>query len=118
MANLLKVYEFKNCSTCKKAQKWLISKKIAFEAKDIITEPPTLKELEKMLSYVGDIKKLFNTSGQVYREMNLAKKISNITQKEAFALLAQNGKLVRRPFVIGHDFGFVGFKEDEWKKKI
>lgn len=115
----LRVYQYDGCSTCKNALKFLTAKKAAFESIPIVEKPPTLAELKKMLAYYdGKLGKLFNTSGQVYREMKLGEKLSSMSESEALALLAKNGKLVKRPFVLGDGFGFVGFKEDEWKKKI
>ncbi len=113
-----KVYEYGGCSTCKKALKFLEAKKIPYEKVDITTEPPTGAELRTMLAHVGEVRKLFNTSGLVYKEMKLAEKLPGMDEKEALALLAQNGRLVKRPFVLGAGFGMVGFKEDEWKKRV
>lgn len=112
-----KVYEYGGCSTCKKALKFLDAKKVAYEKVDITTVPPTPAELKAMLGHVKDIRKLFNTSGLVYKEMKLSEKLPEMSEKEALGLLAQNGRLVKRPFVLGGDFGLVGFKEDEWKAK-
>ncbi len=112
----LKVYEYAGCSTCKKALKFLNDHKVKYEKVAIVEHPPTLTELKKMLAFVdGDLKKLFNTSGQVYREMKLGDKLAEMTENEALKLLAANGKLIKRPFIISADQGFVGFKELEWK---
>ncbi len=113
----LRVYEYSNCSTCKSALKFLEKKKIAFEAIPIVDQPPTVAELKKMLAfYDGKIGKLFNTSGVQYREMKLGEKLPTMSESEALTLLSKNGKLVKRPFLLGSDVGLVGFKEDEWKK--
>lgn len=112
----LKVYEYGKCDTCRKALKFLDARQIAYEKIDITERAPTKKELEKMLGYVGEVKKLFNTSGLVYKEMKLAEKVPSMKEGEALALLATNGRLVKRPFVLGENWGTVGFKEDEWKK--
>ena len=112
----LKVYEYANCSTCKKALKYLEKKKISFEAVSIVDQPPTLAELRKMLAYYdGKIGKLFNTSGLVYREMKLGEKLPKMTDAEALALLSKNGRLVKRPFILADGAGRVGFNEAEWK---
>ncbi len=112
----LKLYAYANCSTCKNAVKFLEKKKIAFELIPIVEKPPSLAELKKMLVvYEGKIGKLFNTSGLVYREMGLGEKLKSMTESEALALLAKNGKLVKRPFAIAGEKAIVGFKESEWK---
>lgn len=113
----LRVYEYSGCSTCKKALKFLRDAKIPFEAVPIVDQPPTTAELRKMLSfYEGKIGKLFNTSGQVYREQGIGGKLKTLSEEKALALLAGNGKLVKRPFALGDKVGIVGFKEEEWKK--
>ncbi len=113
----LKVYAYSGCSTCKNAIKYLEKKKIPFDEIPIVDQPPTLNELKKMLSYYnGKIGKLFNTSGLVYREMKLGDKLKSMSESEALSLLSKNGKLVKRPFVLGDQAGVVGFKEAEWKK--
>lgn len=115
----LRVYEYSGCSTCKKALKFLETKKVAYDAIPIVDQPPTLAELKKMLElYDGKIGKLFNTSGLLYREMKLGEKLKSMSEKEALALLTKHGKLVKRPFVVAGTKGAVGFKEDEWKKLL
>lgn len=113
---MLKVYEYDKCSTCKKALKFLDGRKVAYERIPIVDRPPTMTELKKMLSFVGDIRKLFNTSGLVYRELKLGEKLPSMSEAEALKLLAANGKLIKRPFALKADQGVVGFKEAEWKK--
>lgn len=117
----LKVYEYKNCSTCQKALKFLDQKKIKYEALPIVDQPPTTVELKKMLAYLkadgGTFKNLFNTSGVLYREMKIADQLkAGMTESEAISLLAKNGKLIKRPFALAKDAGTVGFKEEVWKK--
>ena len=112
-----KIYSYKKCSTCVKALKFLDKKKVSVDPIDITENPPTKKELEVMLkSYDGEIKRLFNTSGVAYRELKIKDKIATMTKTEAFKLLSQNGRLVKRPFVLKGAKGLVGFKEEEWKK--
>lgn len=116
---MLKVYEYKNCGTCKKALKFLEAQGIEYKAIPIRETPPKKTELKKMLGFLdGEIKKLFNTSGQDYRAMGLKDKIASMTEKEAFELLSQNGNLVKRPFVLTDTWGTVGFKEDTWKVQL
>jgi len=113
----VKIYEYPRCSTCKNALKFLDKKKIEYKKIDITSQPPTPAELKKMLGfYDGEIRKLFNTSGQDYRALGLKDKIKDISEKEALSLLSKNGKLVKRPFVLTKKRGLVGFKEEEWKK--
>ena len=113
---MLKVYEYDKCSTCKKALKFLETRKVPFERIPIVERPPSLAELKKMLGFVGQVRKLFNTSGLVYRELKLGAKLSSLSEAEALKLLASNGKLIKRPFALQADRGMVGFKEAEWKK--
>ena len=113
----MKVYEYKGCSTCRNALKFLDSKKITYSKIPIRETPPTLPELKKALKYFdGDSKKLFNTSGQDYKSLNLKDKLQSMTDEEKLKLLNSNGNLVKRPFVISNDFVLVGFKEEDWKK--
>ncbi len=109
------IYEYAKCSTCRKALKYLETNNIPYKKIPIVEQAPTKKELQTALDRLeGDFKKLFNTSGQVYREMQLSKKIKNISPKEAISLLNSNGKLVKRPFVLTKKTVLVGFKEDLW----
>lgn len=90
-------------------------RKIIFIKREITETPPTISELKKMLKFMnGNIKKLFNSSGQLYRELKLNEKLENMSDEEAFDLLTKNGMLVKRPFLLGDKFGLVGFKENEW----
>ncbi|WP_413287753.1 arsenate reductase family protein [Bdellovibrio sp. HCB337] len=116
----VKVYEYAGCSTCKKALKFLETKKVKFQKIAIVDQPPTKVELKSMLQFLkedgGDLKKLFNTSGVLYKEMKISEKFPTMSEADALDLLAKHGKLIKRPFVLGKDFGMVGFKEDQWKK--
>lgn len=112
----LKFYQYPKCSTCVKAGKYLKDKKIEVESIDITVKPPTVAELKSMLKfYDNDLRKLFNTSGLAYKEMNMKDKIDKISEAEALKLLSKNGKLVKRPFLISNQIGLVGFNEDVWK---
>lgn len=118
-----KIYEYKACSTCVKALKFLDSKKVSYEKFPIVEQPPTVSELKKMLGYIeeagGTFKNLFNTSGLQYRELKISDKIkAGMTKDDAIKLLSKNGKLIKRPFLLAKNFGTVGFKEDVWKKAI
>jgi arsenate reductase len=113
----IKFYQYAKCSTCVKAKKFLDSKGVDYKDIPIVDSPPTKADLKKMLkAYDGELKKLFNTSGVMYREMNMKDKMSSLTEEKAFDLLSKNGKLVKRPFVISDQASRVGFKEDEWKE--
>lgn len=113
------IYVYEKCSTCKDAILFLKEHKVAFTKKEISKEPPSIAELHQMLNYQdGNLKKLFNTSGLLYKEMGLKEKFQNLNIDEAFALLSQNGMLVKRPFLLGDDFGLLGFKETEWSKNL
>ncbi|UYL10245.1 arsenate reductase family protein [Bdellovibrio sp. SKB1291214] len=119
---MLKVYEYAKCSTCVKALKFLDAKKVPYQKLPIVDKAPSQAELKKMLSALkergGSIRNLFNTSGVMYKEMKLSEKLPSITETEAIKLLSENGKLVKRPFVLSDDVALVGFKEDEWKKEF
>lgn len=113
---MLRVYEYSNCSTCKNALKFLDAEKAAYEKLPIVDRPPTVGELRTMLAFQGgNIKRLFNTSGVQYRELKIGDQLPNMSEEEAIALLASNGKLIKRPFALGPKGGVVGFKIDEWK---
>ena len=109
-------YTYSNCSTCRDAVKWLRAHGVAFVEKPIRETPPSVAELQRMLGYQsGNLRRLFNTSGQEYRALGLADKLPAMTEMEALALLAGNGRLVKRPFVLGDAFGLVGFNQAEWE---
>ena len=112
----MKVYTYKSCGSCKKAIKWLQSKGVSFEEVPIRETPPTEEELRRMLDYQnGEIRKLFNTAGSDYRELQLKDQLSKMSASEAIALLASQGNLVKRPFLLGSSYGLVGFKEELWE---
>lgn len=113
----MKLYQYPKCSTCRKAVKFLQTQDIEFTSIDITENPPSKSELKAMLnSYDGNIRKLFNTSGVQYRELNMKERINSISDAEAVDLLAGNGKLIKRPFLLkGGKQGIVGFKEADWQ---
>lgn len=113
------VYLYSKCSTCQNALRFLEEKKVVFTVKEITKEPPSVEELYKMLEWQsGNIKKLLNTSGLLYREMNFSEKLKNMSTEEVLHLLSQQGMLVKRPFLMGDDFGLTGFKEAEWSQRF
>lgn len=111
----LKVYEYPKCSTCRKALKYLDNRKASYDKFDITMTPPSLKELKVMsVHFGGAFQKLFNTSGLVYKEMKLSDRLPSMSEAEALGLLASNGRLIKRPFVLGDGWGAVGFRENDW----
>ena len=116
---MLKVYTLSNCGTCRAATKWLRSRGVAFDEVPIRETPPSLAELRTALdSHGGELRRLFNTSGREYREQDLAKKLPTLTTAAALKLLAGNGSLVKRPFLIGNGVARAGFDEDAWAKIV
>lgn len=106
---------YPKCTTCKKAQKWLESKGVKYELRDIKTDNPTREELEKWAASSGlPLKKFFNTSGMLYRSLELKDKLPDMTEDEQLDLLASDGMLVKRPLLINGSKVLVGFKESEW----
>ena len=116
---MLKVYEYKGCGTCRKALKWLEAKGVQYEKIPIRERPPSKTELKRMLKiYEGNLRRLFNTSGGDYKELNLKDKLPTLSDTQAISLLAGNGNLIKRPFVLINKSGVIGFKEEEWKKLL
>jgi len=116
---MLKFICYPKCTTCQKARRWLDENSIAYEFRDIQTENPTLEELTVWHKTSGlPLKKFFNTSGQLYRSMDLKTKLPAMTEDEMLAMLASDGMLVKRPLAIGDGFVLVGFKEAEWKSRL
>ena len=110
---------YPKCTTCQKAKKWLDDNQVKYDFRDIKIDNPTLEELTEWYKKSGlPLKKFFNTSGLLYKELDLKNKLLSMTEDEMLELLATNGMLVKRPLIIGDDFVLVGFKETEWKNKI
>ena len=107
------------CTTCQKAKKWLDDNKIEYEIRDIKEDNPSFEELSAWYNMSElPIKKFFNTSGLLYKSMELKDKLQSMSEEEQLKLLATDGMLVKRPLVIGEDFVLVGFKESEWSEKL
>lgn len=107
------------CTTCKKALKWLDERVFEYDLKNIKEEHPTQDELRQVMALTGlPAKKLFNTSGQLYRGMGLKDKLASMSEDEMLALLASDGMLVKRPLLMAGDRALVGFKEAEWEEKL
>ena len=115
----MKIYTYKNCGSCKKATEWLDTKGISYDERPIRESPPSVNELKQMLEFQeGDLRKLFNTAGGDYRELDMKLKLPNMSQAEAINLLSSRGNLVKRPFALGDSVGLVGFKEDLWSEAL
>ncbi|QOV18294.1 arsenate reductase family protein [Blautia liquoris] len=108
---------YDRCSTCKKALKWLDDQNVVYDTRPIREEHPTVDELKKWYEKSGlPLKRFFNTSGNLYKEMKLKDKLPGMTEEEQLQLLAADGMLVKRPLVVGDDYVLTGFKEAEWGK--
>ena len=111
--------EYPRCSTCQKAKKWLEEHKIEYTDRHIVEENPSYDELKEWHKKSGlPLKKFFNTSGMLYKEMQLKDKLPDMSEEEQWKLLATNGMLVKRPLVIDGNTVLVGFKEAEWAEKL
>lgn len=113
------VLAYRKCSTCRKALKWLDENGIAYQERPIVEENPTYEELKEWHARSGlPLKKFFNTSGMIYKDMKLKDRLPEMTEEEQLRLLATNGMLVKRPLVVGEDYVLMGFKEQEWSEKL
>ena len=111
--------EYPSCTTCKKAKAWLQSKGLEFTARHIKEENPTAEELSGWQEKSSlELKKFFNTSGLVYKDLGLKDKLPGLSREEQLDLLASNGMLVKRPIVVTGDAVLVGFKEKDWEKLL
>ena len=116
---MLKFICYPKCTTCQKAKKWLDDNKIEYELRDIKLNNPTQKELTEWYNKSGlPLKKFFNTSGLLYKSMDLKNKLPDMTEDEMLQLLSTDGMLVKRPILVGNDFVLIGFKESEWNEKL
>lgn len=105
------------CGTCRKAKKWLDENNISYEPRLIVEDNPKAEELKLWIKQSGlPVKKFFNTSGVVYKEMALKDKLPQMTEDEQIELLASNGKLVKRPLLVSEGRVLVGFKQEEWEQ--
>lgn len=106
---------YPKCTTCQKARSWLDAQGVEYEFRDIKLENPNRQELEKWYKLSGlPLKRFFNTSGLIYRELNLSSKLNNMSEAEQLDLLATDGMLVKRPILVLQDKVLIGFKEKEW----
>ena len=115
----MKVLVYRKCSACQKALKWLEAHEIAFEERAIVEENPTYEELKEWHAMSGfPLKKFFNTSGLLYKSMQLKDKLPGMGEEEQLKLLATDGMLVKRPLVVDGDTVLTGFREVEWTEKL
>ena len=113
---MLKFICYPKCTTCQRAEKWLKDNGISYEFRDIKTDNPTIEELTEWYKKSGlPLKKFFNTSGLLYKSLDLKNKLPSMSEDEMLKLLSTDGMLVKRPLLIGDGFVLVGFKEDEWR---
>lgn len=110
---------YPKCTTCQKARKWLQEKGISFEERDIKLENPTKEELREWYKRSGlPLKRFFNTSGMIYKDMKLKEKLPDMSEEEQLTLLATDGMLVKRPIIVSEDVIFTGFKLTEWEQLL
>lgn len=116
---MIKFICYPKCTTCQRAKKWLDDNKIQYELRDIKLDNPTLEELTEWYKKSGlPLKRFFNTSGLLYKSLDLKNKLPEMTEDEMLKLLATDGMLVKRPLLIGDEFVLVGFREIEWNEKF
>ncbi len=116
---MLKFICYPKCTTCQKAKKWLDDNGIKYDLRDIKLQNPTFEELTDWYQKSGlPLKRFFNTSGLLYKSLDLKNKLPEMSESEMLELLATNGMLVKRPLLIGDDFVLVGFKEAEWAENL
>ena len=116
---MLKFICYPKCTTCQKAKKWLDDNNFEYEFRDIKLNNPTMEELTEWYTKSGfPLKKFFNTSGLLYKSMELKTKLPSMTEQEMLKLLSTDGMLVKRPILVGGDFVLVGFKETEWEGTV
>ena len=115
----MKVLVYRKCSTCQKVLKWLAAHEVVFEERAIVEENPTYEELKEWYERSGlPLKRFFNTSGNLYKQMNLKDKLKDMSEEEQLRLLSTDGMLVKRPVVVAENFVLTGFKEKEWEENI
>ena len=114
-----RVYHYPQCSTCKKALKWLGEHDVSVELIDIVKRPPSKRELREALASAGvPLKKFFNTSGVSYREGKFGERLATMSEAEALDALAADGKLIKRPLLLGKGLTLVGFDEAAYRSKL
>jgi arsenate reductase len=116
---MLTLYQYPKCSTCRKALKWLDEEGVSYQTRDIVEAPPSKTVLGRALKLAGvPIAKLFNTSGQSYRQGGFKDRLPTMTQEAALDALANDGKLIKRPLIVGADVALIGFNEDQYRQRL
>lgn len=116
---MVKVYCYSKCTTCKKALKWLAENEVEHTVIDIKEDHPDEETLRQLHGKSGlPLKRFFNTSGQLYRQMELSKKLPAMDEDEMFKILASDGMLVKRPLLVTENAVIPGFKEDSWREVV
>ncbi len=116
---MIKFICYPKCTTCQKAKAWLEENKLQYDLRDIKENNPSFDEIKEWHKKSGlPLKRFFNTSGLLYKSLNLKEKLPTMTEEEQYQLLSTDGMLVKRPLVIGDDFVLAGFKEKEWLEKF
>ncbi|MBI3886272.1 MAG: arsenate reductase family protein [Opitutae bacterium] len=116
-SEMVTLFAYAKCSTCREAVKWLRTHSVDFFERPVYDSPPSVAELRRMLAFQdGNFRRLFNTSGREYRALGLAAKLPGMSETDALALLAGNGRLVKRPFLLGRTVGLLGFDADGWRQ--
>ena len=116
---MITVYQYPKCSTCRKALAWLDARKIAYRKVDLVQEPPSATTLAAAAKTAGvPVTKLFNTSGESYRNGNFKARAAAMSDAEVIAALAADGKLIKRPLVVGEGVALVGFREEAWAEAL
>jgi arsenate reductase (glutaredoxin) len=116
---MLAVYQYPKCSTCRNALRWLTAQSVPFESIDIVSAPPSVELLEQVLEQSGlPVTRLFNTSGQSYRDGNYKERLKQMSRAEALAALAADGKLIKRPLVLGEALALVGFDASAYEAAL
>ena len=111
--------QYPKCSTCQKAKKWLDAHNITYTDRNIVDDNPSYDELKEWYGKSGlPLKRFFNTSGLLYKDMHLKDKLPAMTEEEQLKLLATNGMLVKRPLIVDDDMVLIGFKEKEWAENF
>lgn len=110
---------YPKCTTCQKAKKWLDEKGVSYRERHIKEDNPSVKEIKEWHAKSGmPLKKFFNTSGLLYKELQLKDKLEKMSEEEQYKLLASDGMLVKRPILVGENFVLTGFREKEWEEKV
>jgi arsenate reductase len=116
---VLTFYHYPKCSTCRKARRWLIDNAIEHTSIDIVETPPSKATLKRIKVASGiEIDKLFNTSGESYRTGNFKRRLASMSEEDKFMALATDGKLIKRPLVVGENLAIVGFRPAEYEQRL